>query len=111
MPDLAQVIAETPADREALAALREMSLPDVDVTLPGSDALLTQFLSIAVPFADLNPLIAAAGRLREADGQDLLRLLAGGLVSAMGRPVPHRVFRPWVGVSSIRPDTSISTRL
>lgn len=86
MPDLAHLIADTPADREAFAALRELSLPDVDVTLPGSDALLTQFLSIAVPFADLNPLIAVAGRLRDGEGQELLQLLAGGLVSAMGRP-------------------------
>ncbi len=86
MPDLAHLIADTPADREAFAALQEMSLPDVDVALPDSDALLTQFLSLAIPFADLNPLIGIAGRLRDGEGNDLLRLLAGGLVSAMGRP-------------------------
>jgi hypothetical protein len=86
VPDLDQAIADTPDDRAALAVLRQQPLPQVDVRLPGADALLTRFLSIAVPFADLNPLIAVAGRLREPDGQDLLRLLTGGLVGALGRP-------------------------
>jgi GNAT-like C-terminal domain/N-acyltransferase N-terminal domain len=86
VPDLDQVIADTSDDREAFAVLRQMSLPEVDVRLPGADALLTEFLLIAVPFADLNPLIAVAARLREPDGQDLLRLLTGGLAVAMGRP-------------------------
>ncbi|HEY5978262.1 MAG TPA: acyltransferase domain-containing protein [Microlunatus sp.] len=74
--------------RYALADLQSRGLLEVDVEIPPTEELLTRALETAVPFEDLNPLLAAADRLRGGPGEDLLRLEVGALVAAMGRTDP-----------------------
>ncbi len=76
--------------RAALADLQSLRLPEVEVEIPPADELLARALEVAVPFDDLNPLLAAADRLRAGPPMELLRLEVTALVAAMGRtdPVP-----------------------
>ena len=70
--------------REALADLLSRGLPEVVVEIPPTGELLTRALEVAVPFEDLNLLLAAADRLRTGAGAELLRLEVSALVASMG---------------------------
>lgn len=75
-------------NRTALEQLLALDLPQVPVVVPPSEELLTRALEVAIPFDDLNPLLAAADRLRTGPAVDLLRLEVSALVAAMGRTDP-----------------------
>jgi GNAT-like C-terminal domain/N-acyltransferase N-terminal domain len=77
--------------RPALADLQSRELPEVEVEIPPTEDLLTRAREVAVPFEDLNPLLAAAAQLRSGPGEELLRLEVGALVAAMGctDPLPE----------------------
>ncbi len=86
VPSLADLV---PAHhRAALAELQRRGLPQVQIAIPPTEELLSRALEVAVPFEDLNPLLAAADRLRTGAGEDLLRLEVSALVAAMGRTEP-----------------------
>ena len=56
--------------------------------IPPTEELLERALEIAVPFDDLNPLLAAADRLRSTPAEELLAHEVGRLVGAMGSTDP-----------------------
>ena len=86
VPTLADLVRDD--HRAALLDLQRRGLPQVDVEIPPTEQLVTRALEVAVPFDDLNPLLAAADRLRTGPGADLLRLEVSSLVAAMGRTDP-----------------------
>lgn len=67
-----------------MADLQSRELPDLVVELPADEELLSRALEVAVPFDDLNPLLAAAARLRSGPAGELLRLEVSALVAALG---------------------------
>jgi hypothetical protein len=83
VPTLADLVRDD--DRPALADLAARGLPEVAVAIPPTEELVTRALEVAVPFEDLNPLLAVADRLRAGPGEELLRLEVAALVAAMGR--------------------------
>lgn len=85
--------------RAALADLQGRGLPEVEVEIPQTEELLARALEVSVPFDDLNPLLAAADRLRAGPGEELLRLEVSALVAAMGRTDPLPV------LPEVSPDT------
>ncbi|HEY5788372.1 MAG TPA: acyltransferase domain-containing protein [Microlunatus sp.] len=66
---------------DPLADLVGRALPEVAVEVPSSEELVTRALETAVPFEDLNPLLAAADRLRTEPGAELLRLEVSALAA------------------------------
>lgn len=74
--------------RPLLDDLVSRRLPVVAVDIPPTEELVTRALELAVPFEDLNPLLAAADRLRSGPGAELLRLEVSALVGAMGATDP-----------------------
>ena len=74
--------------RPALAELQCRALPEIEVEIPPTEELLSRALEVAVPFEDLNPLLAAADRLRSGPVRELLRLEVAALVAAMGSTEP-----------------------
>ena len=86
VPTLADLVRDD--HQSALRDLQRRGLPQVEVEIPPTEELVTRALEVAVPFDDLNPLLAAADRLRTGPGEDLLRLEVASLVAAMGRTDP-----------------------
>ena len=86
VPTLADLVRDD--HRAALLDLQHRGLPQVEVEIPPTEELVTRALEVAVPFDDLNPLLAVADRLRSGPGEDLLRLEVSSLVAAMGRTDP-----------------------
>lgn len=70
--------------RPALAELQARQLPEIPLTIPDDEELLTRAMEVAVPFDDLNPLLTTAARLRSGPGAELLRLEVAALVAAIG---------------------------
>ena len=86
MPTLADLVRDD--HRAALADLQRRGLPQIEVAIPPTEELLARALEVAFPFDDLNPLLAAADRIRAGPGEELLRLEVSALVAAMGRTEP-----------------------
>lgn len=80
--------------RPALAELQARQLPEIPLTIPDDEELLTRAMEVAVPFDDLNPLLTAAARLRSGPGAELLRLEVAALVAAIGSTDPLPTLPP-----------------
>lgn len=88
MPSTADLVRDD--HRPLLDELLGRRLPQIAIEIPPTEDLVTRALELAVPFDDLNQLLATADQLRSGPGAELLQLEVSALVSAMGSldPVP-----------------------